>query len=245
MLNVQNVLKGLKFSIRDSKLQHIHSQVLEVDSIEELRKIFGWKEIGDLCRDDIYDYEFAEDLNQRRVRDAEVIANVMKNVKPKNALEIGTSTGLGTSLMAGNAPDSTIYTINIPPEEIISGAGGVHTTHALETEKIGSEYRKRGHKNVKQIFANTLTWQPDLSGVEVAFIDGCHDTDFVVNDTIKVLKTMKPGSFIMWHDFNPELVHKFGWIFDVCFGVEKLYEKKILTNRIYHLKNSWIGLYRV
>ncbi|MNL03278.1 hypothetical protein D3C87_1238090 [compost metagenome] len=56
---------------------------------------------------------------------------------------------------------------------------------------------------------------------------------------------MKPGSIILWHDFNPDLKDKFGWINDVCYGVEKLYKMGVLKNKVYHLKDSWIGIYQV
>jgi predicted O-methyltransferase YrrM len=169
----------------------------------------------------------------------------MRNANPKTALEIGTSTGLATVLMAVNAPNARIFTVNISPEEIASGEGGKLTTIALEREKIGIEYRDRGLTNVTQIYANTAKWEPDIDRIDVAFIDGSHDTDFVVNDTEKVLRHMGSGSFVLWHDFNLELVDKYAWIRSVCLGVEKLYERGLLSGRVFHVRDSWTGVYRV
>jgi hypothetical protein len=79
----------------------------------------------------------------------------------------------------------------------------------------------------------------------VAFTDGCHDTDFVYNDTRIVLNKCKPGSIVMWHDFNPNLARVYEWIADVCSGVERLYAGGLITGKILHLQDSWVGLYKV
>lgn len=137
------------------------------------------------------------------------------------------------------------FTVNIPPEEIVSGEGGKLTTVALEREKIGIAYRERNLGNITQIYANTAKWEPAIGDIDIAYIDGCHDTEFVYNDTHKILKYMKPGGFILWHDFNLELVKKYHWINSVCLGVEKLYRDGLINGRILHIRDSWVGIYRV
>jgi len=79
----------------------------------------------------------------------------------------------------------------------------------------------------------------------VAFIDGCHDAEFVYGDTVKVLSIAEPGAFILWHDFNPQLAKTYHWIYEVCVGIEELYRARKLSGPIYHLRDSWVGLYRV
>jgi len=223
----------------------LETNVIEANNIGEVKKHFNWKSSPVYERADIHEYNYIEDINQRRVRDAEVVATVVCNLKAKTILEVGTSTGMMTLLMAKNAPKSHVYTINIPPEDIINGKGGVNTTILLEKTEIGREYKRLGLKNITQIYENTATWQPNIGEIDVAFIDGCHDADFVYSDTVKILENMTSGSYIMWHDFNPRLRKNFHWINDVCNGVEKLYKKGHLTGRIILLKNSWVGLYKV
>jgi predicted O-methyltransferase YrrM len=223
----------------------LHQSCIEINNISELNKIFNWRNQPILNDPEFLKYEYIEDINERRVRDAESIGTVLCNANPKIALEIGTADGHTTALMAENAPDAQIYTINIRPEDILSGKGGKLTTIALEMEKIGSYYRQKNLKNITQIYANTATWNPNIGEIDIAFIDGCHDTEFVYNDTRKVLNSMKPGSFILWHDFNVDLAEKFDWISSVCQGVEWLYADKILRKRIYHVKDSWVGIYQV
>lgn len=220
-------------------------KVIEVNNIEEIKKNFGWTETPRIEREGIHDYQYVEDINERRIRDAEVLGAVVANINRKTILEIGTSTGVTTVYLAKNAPKSHVFTINIPAEDLYDGKGGINTTIALEAAEIGKEYKKLGLQNITQIYENTATWEPNIGEIDIAFIDGSHDTKFVFNDTVKVLKNMPSGSFIMWHDFNPALRKKFHWINDVCKGIELLYKKGYLTDRIFVLKDSWIGLYRV
>jgi len=224
---------------------HLRRSLIELNNIQELKKVFGWSKDPILDRPDIHDFNYIEDVNERRVRDAETLATVMRNTNPSIALEIGTSTGLATTLMAVNAPGARIFTVNIAPEEIAAGAGGQHTTIALEREQIGYEYRRRGFANIEQIYANTATWEPNIGQIDLCFIDGSHDTKFVVSDTRKVLKHMRSGAFLLWHDFQIELVEKFDWIHSVCLGLEKLYEAGLLRGRLFHVRDSWTAVYRV
>ncbi len=223
---------------------NLQRSVIELNQISDLCNIFGWKNLPVLDDPTLYEFSYLEDVNQRRIRDAESIATVMCNSNPRIALEIGTAEGHGTALMAINAPKARVFTVNIPPEEIISGEGGILTTAAFEKDKIGAYYRERGLNNITQIFANTATWEPDIGDIDVAFIDGCHDADFVYNDTVKILRHMSPGSYILWHDFNLDLAEKYNWIHSVCSGVERLYQNGLLNGRIFHLRDSWVGIYK-
>lgn len=230
-------------AVNKHHLWRLQKSVVPLNNVEELKKVFGFKNTPIIDDDSLNNFEVVEDVNERRLRDAEVLATICANVTHKNLLEIGTASGHGTALMAVNAPQSTVNTINILPEE--SKASGGYNTYILEKEKIGKYYKEKGLKNINQIFANTATWKPDLKDVGVSFIDGCHDAAFVVNDTKKSLECMKPGGFILWHDFHPDLTRKYDWIHEVCLGVEKLLAKKIIKGRIFHVKDSWIGIYKV
>lgn len=244
------MLKRVRFKARrflevEDELACLRAAVVELDDVDELKKLFGWKLEPILDDPSIHDFESIEDINRRRIHDAECLGTVVRNANPAVCLEIGTAEGHATALMAANAPQARIYTVNIPPEEIERGEGGKHTTVAFSRERIGCYYRERGLTNVEQIFANTARWEPNIGTIDVAFVDGCHDSDFVYNDTRKILKHTRPGSFILWHDFNLALTEKRDWIRDVCVGVERLYRAGLLSGPLFHVRNSWLGISRI
>ena len=224
-------------------LRYVRSNVLVVRSLDHLMKAMGWTRNPLVEGDHLHAFDYLEDLNDRRIRDAEVIGSACCNGNPKILLEIGTGSGRTTALMARNAPGATVYTVNIPPEEIAEG--GRNVTGAPTREEIGRHYREMGLTNVRQIFANTLRWEPDFGPIDVAFVDGCHDADIVYSDTKKILAKCRPGSLVLWHDFAPDLVDAYHWIREVCRGVERLFAEGLLRGRILHLQDSWVGLYRV
>ena len=224
-------------------LAHVRANVFEVRDLACLKKAFGWTRDPVLDAPHLHEFDYLPDLNERRLRDAESLLSVCCNINPRTIVEIGTANGQTTALMAQHAPDATVHTVNIPPEEI--SEGGKLVTAGFSREIIGSSYREQGCTNVRQIFANTLHWEPDLGPIDIAFVDGCHDTEFVFNDSRKLLAHMKPGSFLLWHDFHPGLVEQYGWIRSVCLGVEKLYERGLIKGPILHLRDSWVGVYKV
>jgi predicted O-methyltransferase YrrM len=229
----------------DDEFVHLRNALIELDNIEELKKVFGWKLEPVLDDSSIYEFESIQDINLRRVRDAECIGTIVRNTNPSVCLDIGTGKGNSAALMAVNAPQARVFTVNIPPEEIHSGEGGVLTTAAYEREEIGSYYLGRNLANLEQLLANTATWEPNIGTIDLALVDGCHDTQFVCSDSQKTLRCMKPGSFLLWHDFNLDLVAKKDWIHEVCMGVEKLLRSGLIAPQVFHVRNSWVGVYRV
>ena len=226
-----------------TSFHHVQKNTLVVRSLKYFFDAMEWTKQPLIEGDYLEDFDYLEDLNGRRRKDAEVVNSACANGDIKIALEIGTSSGRMTSLMAQNAPKATIYTVNIPPEEI--DKGGKFTTYAPDYNTIGRYYKEKNIRNVKQILANTANWKPDFGPIDVAFIDGSHDAEFVYNDTRKIIQQCRPGSIIMWHDFNPSLIPVYPWIADVCRGVEKLYQNRVIDGKILHLQDSWVGLYKV
>lgn len=215
-----------------------------VRDFDALCAVMGWSEQPILDVDEIDVFEGASDVNHRRLKDAQVIAAACRNASSPNILEIGTAFGATTAVMSANAPDGQVYTVNIPPESIPEG-GRFNTFDELDKLDVGRIYREKKCKNIEQIFANTATWKPDLPPLDVAFIDGCHDAEFVYGDTLKVLSCAKPGTVIIWHDYNPELARVYGHIGEVLTGIRWLIRKKKIRGIIYHLQDSFTGVYVV
>jgi predicted O-methyltransferase YrrM len=222
---------------------HLDRFVLEVRDYAAMKKAKRWIRDPVLDDESIQRFDNLNDLNDRKLLDAQIIGAVCANRNPKTILEIGTAEGHMTALMAQNAPLATVYTVNIPPEEIEEG--GTFITRSFTRDEIGQYYKERQLSNVRQIYANTATWEPDIGPIDIAFVDGCHDADFVFTDTRKILLHAHPGTVILWHDFNPELIGKYDWMADVYRGIERLYEAKLISGNILHVRDSWVGYYVV
>lgn len=218
--------------------------VTSLNSYQELLRIFKWGTPPLLDESQVHLYEHIHDVNQRRLRDAESIMTVCANAGHATILEIGTSIGITTASMALNAPQAHVYTVNIPPEEAESGEGGKLITYAFSKTAIGSYFCEKNIQNITQIYANTLTWEPNIGSIDVAFIDGCHDKEFVINDTLKVLPHIRPGGFILWHDFNPDLALHYGWLAEVYEAIMWLRANGHISGEIYHVKDSWVGIWQ-
>lgn len=242
---IQRARRRLRRLIANDEFSRLQQAVVELNGASELKKIFGWHIDPILDDPSIYEFDHIEDVNERRVRDAEAIGIVVRNTKPAVCVDIGTGEGHSAALMAVNAPQAKVLTINIPPEEILAGEGGKFTTVALERERIGSYFRERDLRNVTQIMVNSMLWEPDEVTIDVAFVDGCHDTQFVYDDTCKLLAQMEPGSFVLWHDFDLTMTGKYEWVHSVCSGVQRLLADGWLRGPLLHIRDSWVGIYRV
>jgi predicted O-methyltransferase YrrM len=238
-LDVQRAVRDL------AAFRHLEQAVIELNNIAELKKVFQWSLDPILYDPVIYEFGHVEDVNERRIRDAESLGTAVRNLQPRVCIDVGTAAGHSAALIAVNAPQARVITINAPPEEIRAGNAGELTTLALEREQIGAYYRERGLTNIEQLFVNTAEWQPGVASIDFAFVDGCHDTDFVLNDTRKILSRMKSGAVIAWHDFNPQLVRRHNWIRSVCLAIDQLLEAGDLRGYVFHVRDSWTGIYRV
>lgn len=107
---------------------------------------------------------------------------IVKSLQPKIVVELGTAHGNTVANICRECPQTKIYTVNAP----IGDQSGIMTTYQLTREEIGRVYRAHSFADrVVQIFMNTLDLE--LSGfidspiVDIAIIDACHDTDYVLN----------------------------------------------------------------
>ena len=231
---------------RKKKEKFRQNNFLTVDSLDDVKALFGFTKDPVIVEDakDLDVVESASDFNGRRRNDVTVLATFAANVPAGKMLEIGTYYGRGAASMATNAPDSTLYTVNVLPEQV--GISGAYPTEFLTKDQIGSYYREKNLKNIKQVYADTKNWtvEEEINDLSLVFIDGCHDAEFVYSDTKLILDRVKKGGFILWHDFSPEYRSNFCWIDDCMKGVERLMKEKLITPYVINVHGSWIGIWR-
>ena len=212
-----------------------------IQSLDDLKKTFKLLYNPLILENDLDIIDSECDLYDRKRRDAECICIIAAN-STASCLDLGTSDGRSAYKMATNIRNGKIHTVNILPEQYTGNGEAI--THLLTREQIGIYFRERNVTNIEQIYADTMTWQiPDsINNLSFVLIDACHDADFVYSDTKKIYDRVKPGGFILWHDFNPLLRNKYSWINSVMTGVERFLDEFQLDNEIMHLRNSWIGI---
>jgi predicted O-methyltransferase YrrM len=134
--------------------------------------------------------------------EAYVLSLVTAYAKPRRILEIGTASGQGTALMAAQAPEAAIDTLDLGNEAPSLGQQrGQPPWQDLST--VGAAYREAGYEDrVTQHFGDSarFDYAPLHGEVDLAFIDGGHTYEYVKEDSANVLRCMRPGGVIVWDD---------------------------------------------
>lgn len=238
-------MKLKKIISRNKLSDKFIKNVYVLDSINELKKYYKFTNEYSIIENDLDTYQYIEDINSRKRLDASVLSLISANAdKGSKFLDIGTYTGRSAARMAVNSPDSTIYTVNIAPND--ASSGGKLVTEILSKDEIGSFYRKHNLKNIKQVYANTRTWNipEEISDLSLVYVDGCHDRKFVYSDTKKILDRVKIGGYILWHDFSSIYRKNHHWIHQSMLGVNDLYNESAIYGNILNVRNSWIGIWQ-
>ncbi|PIE23042.1 MAG: hypothetical protein CSA62_09125 [Planctomycetota bacterium] len=221
--------------------QRVGLKVRSYASQDEFLAALGLSEAGRLLETDLDTVDNDCERHQRKRRDAEVLCGLARS-RPGPCLDLGTSHGRSAFKLASNIGEHLVTSVNMLPEQAI--AAGLHTTHVLSREQIGSYARERGVRNMRQLYANTLQW--DWQGVpdelQLAFVDACHDQAAVRSDSQQCWQRLRPGGFLVWHDFSPALASVHPWIETSMAGVRAFVEETQITSPIHHLVGSWCGV---
>ena len=170
------------------------------------------------------------------------ICLIVKWIKPKRILELGTYNGMTTLQMALNAPaGSTTYTLDLSPEQMASIKLGkldeLVSKHFKEkfNTKTGSYFSGRSDVSITQLWGDTATFDYSVIGgkADIIFIDAAHDYENKRRDTDNALRLLAPGGVILWHDYaevaNPE--------------VTKCLMEYAKEYKIFHLRNTDLAVY--
>lgn len=134
--------------------------------------------------------------------EALVLALITAFAQPRRILEIGTASGQGTTIMADQAPQATIDTLDLGNESPTLGQQrGQAPWQDLST--IGVAYRDAGHgERVTQHLADSARFDFGSVGgpIDLAFIDGAHTYEYVLSDSLQVLPRLAPEGVVVWDD---------------------------------------------
>ncbi|QQP93490.1 class I SAM-dependent methyltransferase (plasmid) [Skermanella sp. TT6] len=129
--------------------------------------------------------------------------------------EFGTCTGKTTYHLARNSPaDARIVTLTLPPEGHGAYAASdrddkEHGEIALRESRF-TEFLYTGTEaagKVEQLYGDSkaLDDAPHAGSFDLIFVDGSHAHSYVVSDTEKALRMVRPGGIVLWHDYRPKV----------------------------------------
>lgn len=126
--------------------------------------------------------------------------------------EFGTCTGKTTYLLAKNtSQDAKISTLTLHPEQVQRSKNACG-----DTKKGAQNIAKESHfssfyysgtpeeKKITQYFQDSKEFDetPYIGSCDLIFIDGAHTYSYVMNDSAKAFKMIRPGGIILWHDYR-------------------------------------------
>jgi predicted O-methyltransferase YrrM len=168
------------------------------------------------------------------VNELVMLGCICRWLKPKQVFEIGTFNGRTTVNLAANAPaDAIIHTLDIPHDHPKFAPVEGEERFRLH-ENNGAFYRNSAYApKINQLWADSAEFdeKPLHGQIDLAFIDGSHNYDYVKNDTQKVMAMIAPGGVVLWHDYYPEFP-----------GVAQYLEES--RSNLYHLETTSLVVLR-
>lgn len=163
---------------------------------------------------EILPYEIDISLSDPEAKDGNVnlaelviISQLVKQSKPEKIFEIGTFDGRTTLNMAKNSPASSkIFTLDLGSEEIEELSKTPHGDRKF-IGKVEAGWRfigKQGSEKISQLYGDStkFNFQEFFGKINLLFIDGAHQYEYVLKDSDTALKFMAPEGIILWHDYN-------------------------------------------
>ena len=158
------------------------------------------------------------------------------NYSVENILEIGTRLGESTNILSRLFPDSNIYTVDLPREQL--------PREHLAFENIDILKKNLSNENICSIYSNSffLDFIVDLpKEFNLIYVDGDHSYPQVAIDISYAYNHLKPGGFLFVHDYEDKW-HDVGKVID--------YIDNIISEDIYLIphfnverkkKNRWMA----
>jgi predicted O-methyltransferase YrrM len=157
--------------------------------------------------------------------------------------EFGTCTGKTSYLWARNQPpDGTVTTLTLNPGGLdryqpVPGDDPAAEAYAKAESRFTS-FRYSGTEvegRVVQLYGDSKRFDetPYAGSCDIVFVDGSHAYSYVVNDSVKALRMVRPGGLVLWHDYSPE-----------CPGVFRALNEMVTRVPLVHLRGTTLVVHR-
>lgn len=167
---------------------------------------------------------------------------ITRMINPRRVVEFGTFQGGSTLAMAANMADGgRIVTIDVNPVQRQTHEHGLGT--GLMDFDLGCLFRgTRFERMIEQRFIDTISADDDdlVGGADLVFVDADHTYPFVKRDTAFALAFVRPGGWLVWHDYTWEPEHS------ECAGVTKAVNEFFQQHgECFHIANTRFAIHRV
>ena len=181
--------------------------------------------------------------------DAFILSQIYRASNIQRHLEIGTWMGFGASIVVKNSA-AEVVTINLEHGEMNDGKSVYQLSDGTPSdtrEYVGKIYKDGGYSDqITQIFGDSKILDfAEFSDplFDSVLIDGGHDSETVINDTNKVINSVKPGGMVIWHDFVPDpcVLKQHPAAHGVVSGIVRNWETmRANFDKLFWIRPSWI-----
>ncbi len=172
------------------------------------------------------------------------IGLIIRWLRPRRILEIGTYNGMTTLQMALNAPpECTVYTLDLPVGQQPSVPSSELDKYVAQSflprfgTSTGSYFKGRTDVRIVQLLGDSTTFGYNawIDGpIDLVFIDGAHDYRTKKIDSENALRLLSPTGVILWDNFA-----------DVCCPEVTRYLLDLSADlRVSHLKGTLLAVHR-
>jgi len=187
-------------------------EVIRKCSLEELDKVFKAGKFGMTPEAEAHFISKGNLPVLGAVKDVEIWVLSVLAKKCRRIFEFGTCSGRTTYHLAKNSPlGAEIITLTLPPKghsQYLKSEGDDDraSQEALE-ESVYSNFFYEGTDEagkVKQLLMDSKQFDetPYLESCDLVFVDGSHAYSYVMSDTQKAMRMVKPGGLVIWHDYD-------------------------------------------
>ncbi|MDD5103149.1 MAG: class I SAM-dependent methyltransferase [Candidatus Peribacteraceae bacterium] len=135
-----------------------------------------------------------------------VLLSLIRSCGVQSFFEFGTYLGQTSYLLAKNFPLLRIHTLDLPASEVDKTSIPISAGERRYVEKpvIGAKFLGTPEQErITQLTGDSATfdYSPFEQSMDCVFVDGCHDYDYVKNDTLHARRLIKEKGMILWHDY--------------------------------------------
>lgn len=133
------------------------------------------------------------------------LAVLCRLAQPKRIFEIGTFDGSTTRLLAAQAPDAEVFTIDLPADDAKKATVVEEAAHTA-AGSVGKRFRDQPEATrIEQLLGDSRTFDfsPWFHSIDLVVVDGGHTYDCAFADTRSALQMLAPGGVIVWDDYVP------------------------------------------